>query len=150
VRKLEEIVYVVDVVIITDEGIPLIKRRYSPYKDHWAIPGGHLDIEDYVAANGNFKKALEIAAIREAKEEVVDGEVKIIKKIGIYNKLGRDPRGNYVSHAYIARIVNGRLRPNTDAKEVCLFKQIPSPMAFDHEEILRDSKVFETYKYGGR
>lgn len=141
-----ERVYAVDVIILTADGVPLIKRKYPPYKDHWAIPGGHMDKEDYIAADGNLEKALRIAAAREAKEEVVDGEVEIIKKIGVYDKPGRDPRGNYVSHAFLAKIVSGKLKAGDDAKEVCLFREIPSPIAFDHDEILRDSKVFEKKK----
>ena len=143
----EDVVYVVDVIILTEKGIPLVKRKYPPYKDHWAIPGGHLDLEDYVSANYELERALRIAAKREAEEEVVDGEVEIIKKVGVYDKPGRDPRGNYVSHAYLARVLRGRIRAGGDAKEVKLFKEIPYPMAFDHAEILRDSKVFESFKF---
>jgi 8-oxo-dGTP diphosphatase len=138
-----DVVYVADIVILTDEGVPLVRRKYEPFKNNWAIPGGHLDREDYLAAHEDLEKALQIAAVREAKEEVVDGDVKIIRKIGIYDKPGRDPRGNYVSHAYLAMLSNGRFRAGSDAKEFRLFREMPHPMAFDHEEILKDSKAFE-------
>jgi len=138
----EDVVYTVDVVILTEDGVPLIKRKYPPYKNYWAIPGGHVDKEDYLFSK-DFEEVLRIAAVREAKEEVVDGEVEIIKKIGVYDKPGRDPRGNYISHAYLTRVISGGLRASSDAKEVRLFKEIPYPIAFDHEEILKDSKVFE-------
>jgi len=146
----KNVVYTVDVVIVTDEGVPLIKRRYSPFKDHWAIPGGHLDKQDLTKAYGDFEAALMIAALREGKEEAVDGEIEIDRKIGVYDKPGRDPRGNYVSHAYLARLVSGKIRADSDAKEVRLFKEIPQSMAFDHEEILKDSKVFEYNNFGGK
>jgi 8-oxo-dGTP diphosphatase len=141
-----DVVYAVDAVILTDNGIPLVKRKYEPFKNSWAIPGGHLDREDYLVAHEDLEKALQIAAVREAKEEAVDGDVELIRKIGVYDRPGRDPRGNYVSHAYLARLVNGQIRAASDAKEIYIFKEMPCPMAFDHEEILRDSKVFEKFK----
>jgi 8-oxo-dGTP diphosphatase len=138
-----DVVYTADIVILTDDGVPLVRRKYEPFKNNWAIPGGHLDKEDYLAAHEDLEKALQIAAVREAKEEAVDGDVKLIRKIGVYDRPGRDPRGNYVSHAYLAMLSNGKIRAGSDAKEVQLFREMPHPMAFDHEEILKDSKVFE-------
>lgn len=142
----ENPVYTVDIVISTENGVPLIRRKYNPYQGYWAIPGGKVDPEDFGVAGSDFEGALRAAAVREAKEEAVDGEIEIIRKIGVYGRLGRDPRGNYVSNAYLARLVSGRFRAASDAKDVGLFKEIPHPMAFDHEEILRDSKVFELYR----
>jgi len=143
VIKIEK-VDVVDVVIATDEGILLIKRKYPikpikkeypTYENCWALIGGHVD-------PGETDKK---AAIREAYEET-HLKVKIIKKIGDYDKPSprqksqgltlRDPRGNYVSHAYLAEIVGGELRADSDAKELKFFKKIPENIAFDHDEIV--------------
>jgi 8-oxo-dGTP diphosphatase len=138
-----KVVYTADIVIQTESGVPLIRRMYEPFKNCWAIPGGHLDEADYAAAKGDIEKALQIAAVREGREEAVEGELEIIRRIGIYDAHGRDPRGNYVSHAYLARLKSGRIRAGSDAKEVKLFYEIPEQMAFDHGRILKDSKVFE-------
>jgi 8-oxo-dGTP diphosphatase len=137
------VVYTADIVISTDNGVPLIRRKYEPFRNCWAIPGGHLDRADFMEANGNLEKALRITAVREGREEAVDGELKIVRKIGVYDAPGRDPRGNYVSYAYLAKITEGNLRAGSDAKEVKVFNEIPQQMAFDHEKILKDSKVFE-------
>jgi 8-oxo-dGTP diphosphatase len=141
-------VLTVDAVIVTQYGIPLVMRKYNPYKNQWAIPGGQVDHQDFLSVPGRvLKDALVYAVMREAREEVVDGEIEIIRKIGVYDKLGRDPRGNYVSHAFLARLVSGRIRAASDAKEVKLFRDIPDGMAFDHAQILKDSKVFQDYTF---
>lgn len=137
------VVYTADIVILTDRGVPLVKRKYEPFKNCWAIPGGHLDREDFLEAGGDMEKALQITAIREGKEEAIDGVLEIIRKIGVYDEPGRDPRGNYVSHAYLARLVEGNIRAGSDAKDVRLFNAMPEQLAFDHQKILEDSRVFE-------
>lgn len=141
----KDAVYTVDIIIETDVGVPLITRKYPPYKGRKAIPGGKVDPEDYKLAGGDNERAFRIAAVREAKEEVVDGIIEIVRKIGVYDTPGRDPRGNYVSNAYVARIVAGSIRAASDAEGVELFTCMPAGMAFDHEKILRDSKVFERW-----
>lgn len=157
-RDSGDIVYTVDIIILTDRGIPLIKRRWPPFQGQWAIPGGKMDKEDAIKALGGLyredffrhdkllEKVLRYAAIREAKEEIVDGEIEILEKIGVYDKPGRDPRGDYVSHAYIAKFVSGRLRAASDAEGFEYFIKIPENMAFDHADILMDSKALEKYK----
>lgn len=72
----------------------LIKRGWEPFKDHWALPGGHVDAgEDTLAA-----------ARRELQEEtgLPGGEEFLL--VGVYAEPGRDPRGRYVSFAYVTWI----------------------------------------------
>ena len=122
----------VDVAIYVKErdGFVLVKRLNPPFKDHWAIPGGFVEVGETV----------EQAAVREAKEET-GLNVKLVKLIGVYSKPDRDPRGHVVSIAYLAIPVGGQLKAASDAKEVGVFPitSLPSELAFDHSEILKDA-----------
>lgn len=146
-----------DGVIATENGVVLIKRLYKPYKGCWALPGGHVEGKDFLNTNSKedaYKKAVE----REIKEET-GLIVEIIRKIGDYInpsprqiKMGytrRDPRGDYTTHAYLVKVVGGELKASDDAKEVSFFKKIPDNIAFDHDEILKDSDLFENGIYVG-
>ena len=121
-------VLTVDVVIYMDEGFVFVKRLNEPFKNFWALPGGIVE----------YGETVEEAAIREAKEET-GLEVKLEKLIGVYSNPKRDPRGHYVSIAYLAKPVSGRLKASTDAKEVKVFSQKPEKLAFDHEKIFEDA-----------
>ena len=130
----------------------MIRRRYEPYKGNLAIPGGRVESEDYgktpVMSGRGLERAFRRAAKREAKEKV-GVDVRIFRKIGVYDTPGRDPRGNYVTNVYYARLAGGctikDIKAGDDAEEVHLFKAIPNRMAFDHEKILTDSKLFGAY-----
>jgi len=121
-------VLTVDVVIYMDEGFVFVKRLNEPFKNFWALPGGIVE----------YGETVEEAAIREAKEET-GLEVKLEKLVGVYSNPKRDPRGHYVSIAYLAKPVSGKLKASTNAKEVKVFSQKPEKLAFDHEKIFEDA-----------
>lgn len=110
------------------KGIVLIQRRYDPFKGSWALPGGHLDKGE----------TLEQAAVREALEET-SLEVKLVRQLGTYSGLDRDPRGHVISTAYIAR-AEGEPVAKSDAVNAKIFSldELPDKLAFDHEDILKD------------
>jgi len=114
--------------IITEIGdkIVLIERKNFPLG--WAIPGGFVD----------FGETVEQAAMREAREEI-SLEVEIRALLGVYSRPNRDPRGQTITIVYVAR-ASGEPRAADDAKTVALFdpRKPPSPLAFDHAEILAD------------
>jgi ADP-ribose pyrophosphatase YjhB (NUDIX family) len=123
----------VDIIIEVDRGkIVLIKRKNDPVG--WAIPGGFVD----------YGESLEEAAIREAREET-SLDVTLIEQMHTYSQPDRDPRQHTISTVYIAK---GRGLPQAadDAAEIGVFTQanLPSPLMFDHEEILSD--YFERLK----
>ena len=107
-------------------GIILIKRAKEPFG--WAIPGGFVD----------YGEALEDAARREAWEET-SLEVELLGQLGAYSDPDRDPRHHTISVVFLAR-ARGRPDAKDDALEVGVFtkENLPSPLAFDHGQILAD------------
>ncbi|HMF39339.1 MAG TPA: NUDIX hydrolase [Polyangia bacterium] len=117
----------VDVIIETDGGIVLIRRRNPP--PGWALPGGFVDPGES-AAN---------AARREAKEET-GLDVELTELLGVYSDPKRDPRGLYtLSTVFIGR-ASGRPVGADDAAEARVFPAdaVPGDVAFDHPTIIAD------------
>ncbi|MHA1971518.1 MAG: NUDIX domain-containing protein, partial [Candidatus Hodarchaeales archaeon] len=84
----------VDAVIIdNNNNILLIKRRYPPYRGYYALPGGFIE-------KGESQKE----ALKREVEEETKGKIKIIRKIGEYDNLGRDPRGRIHTTAYLCKL----------------------------------------------
>jgi 8-oxo-dGTP diphosphatase len=110
----------------SESRIVLIKRKNPPFG--WALPGGFVD----------YGESLENAAVREAKEET-GLDVKLIRQFHVYSDPSRDPRQHTISIVFLAE-ADGVPVGMDDAAEAELFDldNLPSPMAFDHGEILRD------------
>ena len=109
-----------------EKGIILIYRKNDPKA--WALPGGFVD----------YGETLEQAAVREAREETGLG-VESLKQFHSYSDPRRDPRQHTVSTVFTAE-ARGVPRAGDDAGEVRVFTEgnLPRPLAFDHEQILRD------------
>ena len=116
------------IALVDQPGRPivLIERKNPPYG--WAIPGGFVDVGETV----------EQAAIREMKEEV-GLDVTITDLLGVYSRPDRDPRGHTVTVIYTGE-ATGQPVADDDAKAVGVFNRsnLPSPLAFDHAEVLAD------------
>jgi 8-oxo-dGTP diphosphatase len=119
-----------DVIIEIGDRVVLIERKNYP--QGWAIPGGFVDLGESV----------EDAAIREMREET-SLEVELTALLGVYSRPGRDPRGDTVTVVYVGR-ASGTPRAADDAKSAALFAadSPPSPLAFDHAEVLADYAAF--------
>ncbi|MCX9085854.1 MAG: NUDIX hydrolase [Candidatus Methanoperedens sp.] len=119
----------VDAVILYDNRIVLIKRLNPPFENHFALPGGFVEVGETVEA----------AVFREAKEET-GLDISIIKLLGVYSDPVRDPRGHTVTACYLAKGF-GKLKAGSDAKDIRLFgfDEIPR-LAFDHNEIITKAK----------
>jgi 8-oxo-dGTP diphosphatase len=110
-------------------SILLIQRKYEPFKNSWAIPGGFV-LED---------ESLEEAVRRELVEET-GVELNYLEQLYTFGDPGRDPRQRIVTIAYFGLVKAGQyqeLKASTDAENAKWFniKKIPS-LAFDHKQIL--------------
>ncbi len=127
----------VDIIIEIDQrGIVLIERKNPPHG--WALPGGFVD----------YGESLEEAVQREAKEETTL-DVQLIEQFHTYSDPRRDPRHHTISTVFLARAI-GEPRGGDDAKRAQVFTEsnLPSPLVFDHPQILRD--YFAYVKTGKR
>ncbi len=119
----------VDVVIqLPDDRVVLVRRKNPP--PGWALPGGFVDEGETVEA----------AAVREAKEET-GLDVALVDLVHVYSDPRRDPRRHTLSVVFLGRAV-GTPEGADDAEEARAFRwdALPSPLAFDHAEILRDAR----------
>jgi 8-oxo-dGTP diphosphatase len=114
----------------------LIKRKYPPYRNYWAIPGGFLDID--------AKESLSQTAMRELLEETGFKDV-YIEQLKTYGDPNRDPRKRVITVVYFALINDLNTespKAGDDAAEAEWFniRKLPD-LAFDHKEILSDLKL---------
>lgn len=90
----------VGILLIRDNHLLLVKRKYNPDAGYWSIPGGHLDLGEKV----------QDAAIREAYEET-GFKTEITKLAGIINKIMYDEKGeieyHYVLINYFVKQIEG-------------------------------------------
>ncbi len=121
-----------DIVIFTviDDALKvlLIKRRDEPFKDHWAIPGGFLDMDEN----------LDECAQRELEEETGIRDV-YLEQLYTYGDVDRDPRERVISVAYYALISREgqHIQAGDDAAEAEWFDVDDLPkLAFDHARVM--------------
>jgi ADP-ribose pyrophosphatase YjhB (NUDIX family) len=117
----------VDIIIeYQSQGLVLIERQKPPYG--FALPGGFVE----------YGESLEEAAVREAKEET-GLDVKLLGQFHSYSDPNRDPRQHTITTVFIARGA-GTPQAASDAKSLAIFSpdDLPSPLAFDHVQILQD------------
>ncbi|MFJ2191569.1 NUDIX domain-containing protein [Kitasatospora sp. NPDC087861] len=130
-EAVESIRYTADVVTTTPDGrVLLIERGWPPYEGAWALPGGHVD-------PGETSRD---AAARELEEETgVRVDAADLLQLGVWDKPGRDPRGRYVTVAYLAVIpADTPITAGDDARAArwWRFDGLPEQLAFDHAAIL--------------
>lgn len=127
-----KVVATVDIVVIAENKVLLIKRGKDPFKDCWAFPGGRIEQKD-----GD----LITAANRELKEET-NLELPLEYKTTIGNAT-RDPRGFCLTNVFLAKLseVPDKVKAGDDAVDYQWFSLTDLPkMAFDHRDILEKVK----------
>ncbi|WP_326807856.1 NUDIX hydrolase [Streptomyces sp. NBC_01775] len=126
----ETIRYTADVVAVTSDGrVLLIERRWDPFEGRWALPGGHVDA-------GETSRA---AAARELAEETgVHVDPVDLRQLGTFDRPDRDPRGRYVTVAYLARVpADTPILAGDDARTAHWWPLTGLPgLAFDHVDII--------------
>jgi 8-oxo-dGTP diphosphatase len=121
----------VDVVILLPgDRVVLVRRKFPP--PGWALPGGFVDEGE----------TFEAAAVREAKEET-GLDVTLTDLLFVYSDPGRDARRHTATVVFLAR-AGGEPAGSDDADEARAFawNALPTPLAFDHAEILGDARRF--------
>lgn len=122
-----------------DRHVLLIQRKYDPFKDHWALPGGHVDKDE----------PLLDAAYRELREETGISKADFIsnlQQVYTYGDPGRDPRGWTVSVLHVGVVSkDSKLHADDDAKDARWFplSELP-PLAFDHDKMIKEATSFLT------
>ncbi|MEV5887683.1 NUDIX hydrolase [Streptomyces sp. NPDC052020] len=125
----EEIRYTADVVLLAGNRVLLIQRDWPPYEGMWALPGGHVD------AGESSREA----AVRELEEETgITVSASDLRQVGAFDDPGRDPRGRYVTVAYVATLPDPVLpTAGDDARAARWWPLDDLPqLAFDHARIL--------------
>lgn len=128
-----------DAVVFCGKEVLLIKRGKEPCKGQYALPGGHLDLDDR-----NTKETSD----RELKEETgIDVESKYVVlsgEVGVFSELGRDPRGRYISVAYYY-LLSEKPKLEIDPKEIESYKWFKvdslseGEIAFDHYQMIQQA-----------
>ncbi len=104
----------------------LVRRKYAPFRNRWAIPGGFVEKNE----------SLDEAALRELKEET--GVKKVyLEQLCTFGDPGRDPRGRTITVAYFALTRPVDVRADSDAADAEWHPVDKLPkLAFDHDRIL--------------
>lgn len=121
----------VDLVIRRGDDFLFVVRKYDPFKDQLALPGGFVEEDETV----------EDAARRELQEETgLFVSEPNMKMIGVFSKPDRDPRDRVVSVAYWASVPLSTVAiAADDAREVVWLPYdaaMKCDLAFDHRQIL--------------
>jgi 8-oxo-dGTP diphosphatase len=121
-------------------GILLIRRKNFPDAGKFACPGGHLEINERLVD----------CARREFSEEVGFSPQNTFELIGVFDKIGRDPRDRYLTFVYAVDWRFGDEAPQAgdDAAE-CKYFSLDSirhaDLAIDHHEIIMNA-LFGSFK----
>ncbi len=119
----------IDCVVFSDDAVVLIKRGHEPFKDHYALPGGFVELNETVEA----------ACSRETFEET-GLIITNVRMIGVYSEPSRDEFRHTVAVAFLADADLSTLKAGDDAKSVELVTNWRElPLAFDHKKILEDA-----------
>ena len=123
----------VGAIIIEDSRVLLVKRAHPPLQAQWSIPGGVLEVGEFVRE----------AAIREAREET-GLIVEPADLLGVYDRVLRNPEQrvqyHYVLIDFLCRKIGGELAAASDAAEVRWFTRQDLPelhLAEDTQDVIR-------------
>lgn len=116
-------------------AILLIQRGIDPYKGHWALPGGFIEMDE----------ELEDACARELEEETGITGVQL-QQLAAFGGVNRDPRGRTISVVFWAKVSSKlKAKAGDDAQHAKWFSlnNLP-PLAFDHQKVIQqfiDEKI---------
>lgn len=121
----------------SERFILLIERQYEPFRNHWALPGGFLKVNEEIE-EGMIRELIEETNLKE--------QVENINFIGVFGKIGRDPRKRVISLAYKIDLGTKQSLPvvspaneSLKVEWVNIKKLRALQLAFDHEEIVKSA-----------
>jgi 8-oxo-dGTP diphosphatase len=111
---------------IKEPEILLIERKYEPFKNSWAFPGGFIEMDEDLIDS----------AKRELLEETALTGIEL-QQLACFGKPGRDPRGRTISVVFWGKYTEfSNVVAGDDAQKAEWFSINKMPkLAFDHEEI---------------
>lgn len=132
----------VGILLIRDDKLLLVKRKYDPDAGYWSIPGGHVDLGERV----------EEAAEREILEET-GFKVKISDLAGIINKVMYDKKGkieyHYVLINYFVEQIEGEANQPPKAQDDALEARfVPFEELKDYKLTLSLIELLKNLKIG--
>jgi 8-oxo-dGTP diphosphatase len=110
--------------VVIDEGrAVLIRRASEPLRGHWSIPGGTLELGEFLQAG----------VARELQEET-GLQVRVLDQIEVFDRIfpadpspqgdpARGPRFHYVIVDYLCERISGEPRAGGDATDVALARE---------------------------
>jgi len=120
----------VDAVIKQQDQVVLVKRATKPFQGSWHLPGG------LVRKNETLSDALK----RVIATEVGLVDFQVVKQVGIFDEPQRDPRGHFITVAFLVTTQETIPAINQQGEAVALFKTLPAELGFDTKKIWLASK----------
>ena len=106
----------VGAVIVHEDRVVLVKRRFEPLAGRWSIPGGAVETGE----------TLEACLVREMAEET-GFQVEVGSVIEVFDRITHDGTGRVVYHFvlidYLCRPIGGELRAGSDVAEAVLVER---------------------------
>lgn len=100
-------------VVLLDDDVVLVKRRFDPLAGQWTLPGGVLEIGEKLAA-GVAREVLEETGL----------VVEVGPLVDVFERIMLDEqqrvRYHYVLIDYLCRKTGGSLQPGSDVDDVVL------------------------------
>ena len=93
-----------DALVRRGNYILVVKRKFTPGKGLYALPGGFLKVSETIRS-GIIRELKEETRIDVSKQELLDS----IRDIKVFDYPGRDPRGRVITHCGIIDLGEGKL-----------------------------------------
>lgn len=130
-----------DAVVMVSGKVLLIERKFAPGKGLWALPGGFLDQDEYIA-DGILRELIEETEIDIPIAELYSA----LRKVEVFDYPDRSLRGRTITHAGLIDLGNRKLPAiigSDDAANACWFdlddvlNSMESMMMDDHHQIIQ-------------
>ncbi|MBT4123825.1 MAG: NUDIX hydrolase [Candidatus Pacebacteria bacterium] len=118
----------VDAVLVSKEKVLLSRRRTEPFKGYWHLPGGIVRKDE----------TLEEALKRIVSIEIGLEDISIDKQIGIFDNPKRDPRGHFITVAFLISSNKLPKQINSQGEELKFFEKLPVKTGFDVDKITKE------------